>query len=133
MASIPVRASGGGRVVALVDDADHARLARFHWRQLSSGYVARRQRHRGGRRVLYLHREVVGATHGDLLRVEHVNGDKLDNHRANLRVRPAVTAPEPGRVPGRDPAAWSPEDPASTAVTSVDASHALPAPAQREV
>ena len=85
--TIPVRATGGQRVEAMVDEADHARLSRFRWRQLPSGYVVRRQRQGSGlRRHFYLHREVVGATRGDRLVVEHVNGHKLDNRRANLRV-----------------------------------------------
>ena len=37
-----------------------------------------------------MHREVTGATYGDGLVIEHVNGDKLDNRKANLRVRPAL-------------------------------------------
>jgi hypothetical protein len=120
-----------GDAVALVDDADYDRLARFGWRLVPSGYVVRRERHRGGRRVFYLHREVVGATHGDLLRVEHINGDKLDNRRANLRVRPAVTAPAP-RQAASAAGPWTPDDPTGTAFTSADASHALRAPTREE-
>ncbi len=97
-APIPVRTLGGGQIAALVDEADLERLARFRWR-LRSGYVVRRQRHGTVRRYYYLHREVVGATHGDRLRVGHVNGDRLDNRRANLAVGtgslPATRVPDP--------------------------------------
>ncbi len=93
MMTIRLPAPGGRVVEALVDDADHQRLARFQWRQLPSGYVVRRQRHVGGaRRYYYLHREIVGATHGDLLKVDHLNGQKLDNRRSNLRVRSGLSA-----------------------------------------
>ena len=108
MAPIPVSGPGGGPLLAFVDQADYDRLARFRWRLLPSGYVVRRQRHHGGRRVFYLHREVVGATHGDRTQVEHENGNKLDNRRANLRVRPVSSPPSRPRERVAVAGAWSP-------------------------
>jgi hypothetical protein len=132
MASIPVTVAKGDPVVALVDDADHDRLARFHWTQLPAGYVVRYVRHRGGRRVHYLHREVMGLTHGDLLHVEHVNGDKLDNRRASLRVRAVVTSP-PVSVPiPPDEAPWQPDTAATPKVQRVRRSPILHARARSE-
>lgn len=91
-----------------MDEEDRDRLARFNWRLLPSGYVARRAMTHGVRHIYYLQREVVGATHADLLRVEHANGDKLDNRRGNLHVRSAAVAPPAARSPVSEEA-WSPD------------------------
>ena len=100
MATIPLRDATGMVVdLALVDDEDHHRLARFRW-SLKGG-AARRGARAGGRlRTVFMHREVVGAAFDDGLQIEHVNGVKLDNRRKNLRVRPrtAQTTVDAGRA-----------------------------------
>lgn len=73
-----------GEVVAhaVVDDVDAA-LAQHRWcLEGRSGYVIRRV----NRRVVKLHREILGLVPGDGLFGDHINGDHLDNRRANLRV-----------------------------------------------
>jgi hypothetical protein len=92
MRTVPLRDAEGTPVAfALVDDKDYDRINRHCW-SLMAG-VARRNVKAGGRsRSMLMHREVIGATFGDGLRVEHANGNRLDNRRANLRVRPAVPA-----------------------------------------
>jgi len=108
MAEMTVRDRGGHRTAALVDDSDALRLSRFvGWCVMPSGFVARHQQVNGSRRVFYLHREVVGATHGDGLRVEHVNGRRLDNRRANLRLR----AGRAGLSPASRTRAATPDEP----------------------
>lgn len=78
MRLIPV----GPRHVALVDDEDFARLSTFSW-ALAKGY-ARRRWHVSGRRYAEpMHRTILGDRPG--LFPDHVNGDKLDNRRCNLR------------------------------------------------
>lgn len=65
-----------------VDDQDYEELKKFNW-HLSNGYACR---HTGGdtdKRV-YMHREILETPAG--LVTDHINGDKLDNRRANLRV-----------------------------------------------
>lgn len=73
---------------ALVDDEDAQRLSKYSWTRVSGTGYARRATTvggKGGRKVvIYMHREVVGAPRGTV--VDHVNHDKLDNRRANLRV-----------------------------------------------
>ena len=79
---------GLGAREVLVDAADLDSISRHRWRlhraRITSGgdyvYVARRER---GRTIL-LHREITAAPPGS--HVDHVNGVRLDNRRANLRV-----------------------------------------------
>jgi hypothetical protein len=68
---------------ALVDDGDYAALAASRW-SLKNGYAARTVRR--DRRVitLYMHRVILDAAPGQIC--DHVNGDKLDNRRENLRL-----------------------------------------------
>lgn len=78
-------------MVALVDDEDFARLNTVKWyaqpnKSLKKGnilyYAARREGFRGPMR--WMHREVAGTP--EQLFTDHINGDTLDNRRANLRV-----------------------------------------------
>ena len=65
--------------VALVDDEDFERVSAYKWCYMTAGYAAR------GRDwgMVYLHRFILNAPKGK--HVDHVNGDKLDNRRSNLR------------------------------------------------
>ena len=68
---------------ALVDAEDMPRLSVHKWHCLSIGYAARSTKI-PTRAMIYLHREVIGAKPGQI--VDHINGDKLDNRRSNLRI-----------------------------------------------
>lgn len=70
--------------VALVDDQDFAYLNRWKWSLSGFGYAARHQRIRGRRPLVYMHRALAGAAKGQL--VDHINQNRLDNRRKNLRV-----------------------------------------------
>ena len=65
--------------VALVDDEDWGRLASRRWHLMPVGYAQTGA-------VALMHREIMGLEPGDGKYVDHINGDKLDNRRANLRV-----------------------------------------------
>lgn len=65
---------------ALVDDEDYERLSKFKWCVLSRGYAVRSD----GGRCCYMHREIAGTPKG--MDTDHINGDKLDNRRRNLRI-----------------------------------------------
>lgn len=69
------------RDVALVDEADFWVLADWTWYRLPTGYVIRIEDRSF---AVYLHREIMRPKQG--LVVDHANGDRLDNRRANLRV-----------------------------------------------
>lgn len=77
--------------VALIDDEDAERVLACKWtliaipRPNKTGYYARRNVQRNGRQhTILLHRFILNAPDG--LQVDHINGDGLDNRRANLRL-----------------------------------------------
>lgn len=68
---------------AIVDHADARHLSQWQWRLSSEGYAVRSETHQGTKRTIYLHRCVAGTPAGSV--TDHINGDRLDNRRANLR------------------------------------------------
>ena len=72
------------KFTTLVDPADVAVATAHKWFRDDKGYVVFNQYKDGIRRRLRLHREILGSKKGD--RTDHINGDKLDNRRANLRI-----------------------------------------------
>lgn len=68
---------------ALVDAEDLAELRRWHWFALG-GYVVRQQRTATGSTLVYLHRQLLRASRVEV--VDHINNNRLDNRRANLRL-----------------------------------------------
>jgi hypothetical protein len=84
---IPLRARDGTiRAYALVDASDAEWANQWTWRLYNTGYAARCERDFDGRlRAIMLHRELLGLADGNKLTGDHVNRDRLDNRRANLR------------------------------------------------
>jgi hypothetical protein len=73
----------GNGHAAVVDRADLDLLAGLTWRRLGNGYaMAQRWSF-----TIYMHRLVAGA--GPEERVDHANGDPLDNRSCNLRIASA--------------------------------------------
>ncbi len=87
-------------VVALVDDADYARLSQRKW--FARLCVGRLFYAASGRwpNTVHMHREILDAPAE--LQVDHINGDGLDNRRCNLRLatRQQNIANALHRVPG---------------------------------
>lgn len=73
----------GGKF-AIVDECDFEWLNRTAWHVSNSGYVIRRLMVVGRNSTAFMHREVCSAPAG--VEVDHVNGNKLDNRSANLRL-----------------------------------------------
>lgn len=67
----------------MVDDDDFEELSKFQWLKTFHGYVVR---YVGRTTIVRMHRVVTGVPVGDERCVDHINGDKLDNRRCNLRV-----------------------------------------------
>lgn len=68
---------------ALVDDEDFDRLSAHKWNSHSGGYAVRQEGnyYKGTRKIIYMHQEVMGQKF-----IDHINHDKLDNQKKNLRV-----------------------------------------------
>lgn len=87
---IPVKASKRHTVFALVSPEDYERFAHYRW-YLLDGYARRAapRKIRGPQRGHLMHREILGLEHGDPRQTDHINHDRLDNRRENLRVASA--------------------------------------------
>ena len=73
----------GKGLSVIVDDEDFAWLSQYKW-HYDRGYAAMTLRKQGrAQGILYMHR-MVNKTPKNMS-TDHVNGDKLDNRRANLR------------------------------------------------
>jgi hypothetical protein len=70
----------------IVDDEDYPLLIGQKWRISKNGYAVGNCRINNRGANLYLHRLLLGLKHGDEREVDHINGDRLDNQRANLRI-----------------------------------------------
>jgi len=69
---------------AIVDDEDFELLSQWKWCVTGSGYAMRAQRCGGGKSITFLMHRVINQT-PDGMHTDHINGDPLDNRRANLR------------------------------------------------
>lgn len=69
---------------ALVDDEDYDWLVQWNW-YYDSGYAMRSAKgcHGTRRPKIRMHREIISVSRE--LSVDHINGNKLDNRRCNLR------------------------------------------------
>ena len=86
MILVPVKAGDIEGIFALLDEDDAHRLGERKLSLGSHGYVQMWDGY-----VTVVHRWVMGAIRGDRRIVDHINGDPLDNRKANLRF---VTAGE---------------------------------------
>jgi len=72
---------------ALVSENDFEKVKeRGTWRLHKTGYVCRDTMHNGKPATEYLHRFILGLHFGDNLVADHINGNKTENTRENLRI-----------------------------------------------
>lgn len=84
-AKIPLRARDGSiRAYTIVDATDAEWANQWSW-QLSNGYARRTYQDESGRHNVYLHRALLSLDEGIPLEGDHINRDRLDNRRENLR------------------------------------------------
>lgn len=76
---IPLRRHDGSLRGHAIISYEDAHLAEHRWCLQPAGYAARSS---AGR----LNRVVLGLVRGDGLVADHINGDRLDNRRSNLRI-----------------------------------------------
>jgi len=67
---------------AIVDEDDYEYLSKFRWRY-AAGYAVRFCKE-SSNRSMSMHREIMGCPEN--LFVDHINGNGLDNRKANLRI-----------------------------------------------
>lgn len=65
---------------SIVDDADYDDLVKHNWRFAAAGYAMRDD----GKKVVYMHKVIVQPSGG--MDIDHINGNRLDNRRENLRI-----------------------------------------------
>ena len=69
----------------MLDDEDYVRFKRYNWFVSKRGYVSRQEQREQHRTIIYLHRGVMGVKYPHQY-VVHINDNKLDNRKINLRV-----------------------------------------------
>lgn len=77
--------------MAIVDDADFELISGFKWAPHKHGntvYALANKTRRGGAKpvTIRMHRLILGLEAGDGIKVDHKNGNGLDNQRRNLRI-----------------------------------------------
>lgn len=68
----------------IVDDEDARPFTSHRWHVSPNGYARRGAKNKGTTKIVYAHRLVMSAP--DEMEVDHINGNKLDNRKANLRL-----------------------------------------------
>ncbi|CAH2910535.1 MAG: hypothetical protein CPSOU_1803 [uncultured Paraburkholderia sp.] len=76
-------------MVALVDDEDFEWLSASKWTGRKDGYACRNVPHpinAGKRTTLLMQRAIMGMESSDKREVDHIDGNRLNNCRSNLRI-----------------------------------------------
>lgn len=85
---IPLRRRDGSlRGFAVVDAEDYDWLNQWRWFMDNNGYAVRQIRVAVGRQhPMPMHRQILGLEIGDARQGDHLNRERLDNRRSNLRI-----------------------------------------------
>lgn len=99
---IPLKRKGARTGDFVLVSFEDRGLSQYYWSESRWGYPRRRDK-TGGQ--ILIHRQIMGLTPGDGLHVDHINRDRFDNRRENLRV---VSAAENGQNQGSRVGSTSP-------------------------
>jgi len=80
MKKIELHGKYGTGKFALVDDEDYELVNKYRWTLHSRGYITVNI----NKNRVYMHRIIMNPKTGDV--VDHINHDKLDNRKCNLRI-----------------------------------------------
>lgn len=69
------------RKFAIIDDEDFEELNQWKWSYRPDGYAVRRE---SNNNIIRMHRFIIKTPKG--LLTDHINGNRLDNRRCNLRI-----------------------------------------------
>lgn len=83
---VPIHGRSGVRAHAIVDDEDFEFVGSLRWNLATRGYAQREQTIDGRPYLVLMHRMILGLRFGDGRESDHVNRNRLDNRRSNLRV-----------------------------------------------
>lgn len=83
---IPIHGRQGIRGWTLIDCDDYECVSEHRWHFTGEGYVGRTDRSGDRPRDERLHRMLLGLRFGDPREGDHINRDRLDNRRGNLRI-----------------------------------------------
>lgn len=67
----------------VIDEEDFEKVSQYNWYFQSFGYAARKVGGFKKQKTVLLHRFIMDAKQGE--EIDHINGDKLDNRKENLR------------------------------------------------
>jgi hypothetical protein len=70
--------------IAIVDDSDYEWLIQWKWCLYNCGYAVRNESRKVGHSVILMHSQILRTPQGKC--ADHVNGNRLDNRRENLRI-----------------------------------------------
>lgn len=87
MKTIEILLGGKKGGTALVDEADYEKVSGYSWRLNSRGYVITNLPRNGAKtqKQVLLHHLVLGKPENGLV-TDHINHDKTDNRKTNLRI-----------------------------------------------
>ena len=81
------KTDNNGKYSAIVDDELYDELSKYNWSISSNGYAQRRIiKPDGSKSTISMHRQIMELTFGDSDYVDHINGNRLDNRKSNLRL-----------------------------------------------